>query len=70
MEKWNEIIGIYRGLNDNGILVDFMIGEETITVQKNSPLILMIKDSFIGKVIGVLSTDYPHKPFLVRTMEG
>jgi hypothetical protein len=70
MEKWNEIVGIYEGLNDNGILVDFKIGEETITVPKDSPLIFMIKESYRGKVIGVLCTDSPHKPFLVRTMEG
>jgi hypothetical protein len=69
MEKWNEIIGIYRGHNYNGNLIDFKIEEETITVPKDSPLILMINESYLGKVIGILCTDNPRKPFLVRTME-
>lgn len=69
LSEYQELIGVYKGCNITASSIYIYIDDKTLIVPFTDALVVILNNqSNIGKNIGVLRTDIPHKPFLIRIL--
>jgi len=72
LSPWTELCGKLLGISTNDYLVNVKIGDRVISFQHGSHEAKLVKQNLVklvGKKVGVLKTDLPEKPLVIRVLK-
>jgi hypothetical protein len=73
LEPWEEAVGIFKGIEYGDYEVSLLLGDCRIVFPADSPEASILKSlgrRLVSKRIGVLRTDDPQKPLLIRRLKS
>lgn len=71
LRLWDEVLGVYQGVEITEIQATLLLRKLRIRFPVHSPeaeILKKLDDSFLGKRIGILKTDVPNKPVVIRVI--
>lgn len=69
LTPWTEVVGTFQGFSVEWPFIYVKVGDKILQLPNESSLALYFQencDRLIGAEVGVLKTDLPEKPFLIR----
>ena len=73
IDFWTELIGPYLDTYTIDRLTYFKIGKKTLVFESNSKETMILrnqlKNDLVNQIVGILRTDYPEAPLIVRIIK-